>query len=98
MTFSEAENLAIQNIDSLRATLFFVFGGQNCMFLGLIVAPSDSTIDFKQMMYDNCIEKGVTDNSFLSEKGLLDEDMTTFLIYKQGGDNVITTLENYLNA
>ncbi len=98
MTFSEAEDLAIKNIDSLRATQFFTLGGQHCMFLGLIVSPSNSTIEFKQLMYDECIEKGITDYRILSERGLINEDMNVFLIYKQGGTNIIIPLETYFNA
>ena len=49
-------------------------------------------------MPDECIEKGITDYRVLSERGLLNEDMNVFLIYKQGGDNVIILLESYINA
>ena len=50
MTYSEAEDLMGKHIDSLRTQLFFQLGGQHCMFLGLIAAPENSTLEFCEML------------------------------------------------
>src|SRR5580704_16102169 len=67
MTYSEAENIMAKHIDAMRTKLFFRMGGQHCMFIGLIAAPENSSLEFKEMLYAEVIKNGVIDRTILLE-------------------------------
>jgi hypothetical protein len=98
MKYSDAEKIMAKNIDVLRTKLFFQLNGMQCQFLGLIIAPENSALEFKQMMYEECIKKGTMDLFILRDKGLMDEEMKVFMIYSQGGREIIIPFEDRLQA
>jgi hypothetical protein len=98
MKYLEAEKIIARNIDVMRIKLIFQLNGVQCQFLGLITAPENSSLAFKQMMYDECIKKGNMDLFILREKGLMDEEMGVYMIYSQDGKEIITSFDDRMQA
>ena len=98
MTYSEAQDVAFKHIDNLRSTLFFTLAGVHSKFLALIVAPEDSTLEFRQMLYDETVKNGTPERYILSENGVLSKPMKVFIIFMQRGEEIIMAFDSYLSA
>ncbi len=98
MKYPDAEKIIARNIDVLRTKLFFQLDGTQCQFLGLIIAPENSSLEFRQMMYEECIKKGTMPLFILRDKGLMDEEMKVFMIYLQDGREIIIPFDEQMQA
>ncbi len=98
MKYSEAEKIIAKNIDVMRLKLRFQLNGVECQFLGLITAPENSSLEFKRMMYDQCIIKGNMDLFILREKDLMNEEMKVYMIYSHDRKEVITPFDDRMQA
>lgn len=65
--------------------------------MGLLVAPENCSLEFKQILYDECIKKGRNEKSVLLEYGLYNEPMTVYIIYLQNGIELVMPLNAYLD-
>jgi len=96
MTYQEAENLINEWLPKFRSQPYFHYNNINSLFMGLIIAPEDSTIESKQSIFEKCFHEGVDNKSLLLEMGVWDKEKKVFLIYRQGGYDIIIPFENYL--
>lgn len=96
MTYEECEKLIDSHLLGFRRERYFVYNLQNAEWEGFIIAPEDATLSQKEQIFAGCIHMGLDNKSLLLDMGLFRGIMRAFIIFKQGGYQIILPFHAFL--
>jgi len=96
MTYQECEKLINGHLAAFQRERFFIYNFQNAEWEGFIIAPEDATLAQKEQIFAGCLHRGMDNKLLLLDMGLFHGIMRAFIIFKQGGYQIILPFHAFL--